>query len=183
MMGPMSPGSFGGDLARLFPVLLAVVIIVGLIVLALVTWRRRQDERQANKRLMARTRGVVRQQHDIVADDILKLEDSVRAAGNREALAHFRNATVTYAAVVGELDTADNVQEVANLARRLDAGIWQLGAVEAILDGSPVPPELAPGASQSRPPLTRRYLRSSDRRRVAPRRVRGVVESTSEEAS
>jgi type II secretory pathway pseudopilin PulG len=88
-----------------FLLLIAVVILIGITVLAWLTWRRRRDERLADKTRIERTRAALRQQRDAVSDDILKLEDEVRAVGNEDALAHYRNATSTYAAIVAEFET------------------------------------------------------------------------------
>ncbi len=145
MMGPMGPGSSDG-VPWVFLLLIAVVILTGITVLALQTWRWRRDERLAEKTRIERTRAAVRQQRDAVSNDILKLEDEVRAAGNEDALTHYRNATITYAAIVGEFETSDTSEELTNLAARLDAAIWQLDAAEAILDGNPLPPEPQAGA-------------------------------------
>lgn len=162
-MGPMGTGS-NADIPWVFLSLLAVAILVGLIVLAVLAWRRRRDERQANKRLIERTRAAVRQQLDAVADDIINLEDPVRASGDGEALAHYRNATVTYAAVIGEYETGDTAQELTGLAAQLDTAIWQLDTAEAILDGEPLPPDPAADSAASRPQPTRPYPPRSDRR-------------------
>lgn len=140
MMGPMGPGS-GDGFPWVFLLLVAVVIVVGITVLALVTWRRRRDQRLADKTRIERTRAAVRQQRDAVSNDILKLEEEVRAAGDEDALAHYRNATITYAAIVDEFETGDTPEELTNLAARFDTAIWQLDAAEAILDGKPPPPE------------------------------------------
>ena len=139
-MGPMWPGSSDG-VPWVFLLLIAVVFLLLITVLALLTWRRRRDERLADKTRIERIRAAVRQQRDAVSNDILKLEDEVRAAGNEDALAHYRNATIAYAAIVGEFETGDTPDELTNLAARLDAAIWQLDAAEAILDGNPLPPE------------------------------------------
>jgi hypothetical protein len=124
-----------------FLLLIAVVFLLLVTVLAFLTWQRRRDQRLADKTRIEQTRAAVRQQRDAVSNDILKLEDEVRAAGNQDALAHFRNATTAYAAIVGEFETSDTPDELTNLAARLDTAIWQLDAAEAILDGNPIPPE------------------------------------------
>jgi hypothetical protein len=161
VMGPMGPGS-GDGVPWVFLLLVAVVIVVGITVLALVTWRRRRDERLADKSRIERTRAAVRQQRDAVSNDILRLEDEVRASGNEDALAHYRNATIAYAAIVGEFETGDTAEELTNLAARLDSAIWQLDAAEAILDGKPLPPEPQAGALPRSPqPYQQRSDRSS----------------------
>ena len=139
-MGPMGPGSSGG-VPWVFLLLIAVVILIGVTRLALLTWRRRRAERLADKTRIERTRAAIRQQRDAVSNDILELEDEVRAAGNEDALAHYRNATITYSAIVDEFETGDTPEELTNLAARLDTAIWQLDAAEAILDGNPLPPQ------------------------------------------
>jgi type II secretory pathway pseudopilin PulG len=145
-----------------FLLLFAVVILSGITVLVLVTWRRRRDERLADKTRIEQTRAAVRQQRDAVSNDILKLEDEVRAAGNEDALAHYRNATITYAAIVGESEAGDTPEELTKLAARLDTAIWQLDTAEAILDGNPLPPEPQPRAlPQSQQPY--RYQQRSGR--------------------
>jgi len=141
VMGPMSPPSGGGDLSWASVVLIAVVILIGLAVVALSIWRQKRADRLADKTRIERTRAAVREQLDAVANDILKLEDEVQAAGNGDALAYYRNATITYAVLVDDFETSDNSQELTNLAARLDAAIWQLDATEAILDGDPLPPK------------------------------------------
>jgi hypothetical protein len=145
-----------------FLLLIAVVILIGITVLALLTWRWRRDERLADKTRIERTRAAVRQQRDAVSNDILKLEDEVRAAGNEDALAHYRNATLTYAAIVGDFETGDTPEELTDLAARLDTAIWQLDAAEAILDGNPLPPEpQARALPRSQQPYQQRSDRSS----------------------
>ena len=74
---------------------------------------------------------VIRGQLDAIANDILNLEDEVRAAGNDETLIQYRNASATYAAARGELETADTAAELTDLATRLDVAIWQLDVTEA----------------------------------------------------
>lgn len=131
----------GEGVPWVFLLLLAVVILVAIGGLALLTWRRRRDQRLADETRIERTRAVVRQQRDAVSNDILKLEDEVRAAGNGDALAHYRNATISYAAIVDGFETADTPEELTDLAARLDSAIWQLDTAEAILDEKPPPPK------------------------------------------
>lgn len=172
-MGPMGPGS-SGEIPGGFLALLAVIIVVGLVGVAVVTLRRRRDQDLANRRLIERIRAVVRKQLDAVADDILDLEDSVRVAGNDQALAHYRTATIAYGAIITEFETADSAQDLTNLASRLDTAIWQLDAAEAILNGDP--PPLQPQARSLSPsqPTDRSSLRSDRRSAV------GVIELVTE---
>lgn len=157
--------SRGSGIPWEFLLVIVVVVLVGLAVLAVLTWRRRRNERLANQTRIERTRAAVRRQLDALANDILKLEDEVRAAGNDEALAQYRNATITYAAIDGEFETGDTPQELTDLAARLDTAIWRLDAAEAILDGSPLPsrPQAKEAAGRSQQPYQhdRRSARSS----------------------
>src|SRR5680860_999060 len=127
VMGPMSPPSGGGDLSWASVVLIAVVILIGLAVVALSIWRQKRADRLADKTRIERTRAAVREQ--------------LHAVANGDALAYYRNATITYAVLVDDFETSDTSQELTNLAARLDAAIWQLDAAEAILDGDPLPPK------------------------------------------
>lgn len=161
-MGPMGPG-LGGEVPWGFLASLVAVILVGLVVVAVLALRRRRDQRLANLRLIERTRAVVRQQLDGVADDIVDLEDPVRSAGNDRALAHYRNATIAYGAIVGEFETADTTQDLTSLAVRLDTAIWHLDTAEDIVKGNPPPlqPE-ARSLSPSQP--THLFQQRPDRR-------------------
>ena len=144
-VGPMSSNRPGGALARI-----GVIIVIGLVVLAFLVWQRRA-QKQADKTRIGETRTVIREQLDAIASDILQLEDEVRAAGNDEALTQYRNATATYAAALGELETTDTATELTDLATRLDVAIWQLDTTEAMLDGNRLPakPPTEPAAASA----------------------------------
>lgn len=158
-IGRMSSTRAGGALP-----LIGVIIVVGLVVLAVVVWQWRARKR-TDKTRIGETRTVIGGQLDAVASDILKLEDEVRASGNDEALTQYRNATAMYAAAFGELETADTVAELTDLATRLDVAIWQLDTTEALLDGNPLPPkpqtEPAAASTTGRPGYQPRAGRSS----------------------
>ncbi|MFQ5968592.1 MAG: SHOCT domain-containing protein [Acidimicrobiia bacterium] len=142
--------------------LIGAIIAVGLVVLAVAVWQRRAQKR-TDKTRIGETRTVIGGQLDAIASDILKLEDEVRAAGNDEALTQYRNATATYTAAFGELETADTAAELTDLAARLDVAIWQLDTTEALLDGNPLPakPHTEPARPSARPGYQRRAGRSS----------------------
>ncbi len=158
-VGPMSSTRGGG---ALLPI--GVFIVVGIVVLAVLVGQRRVQKR-TDKTRIGETRIVIRGQLDAIANDILSLEDEVRAAGNDEALTQYRNATATYTAALGELDTADTAAELTDLATRLDVAIWQLDVTEAVLDGKPLPvkphPEPAAASATGRPGYQRRAGRGS----------------------
>jgi hypothetical protein len=158
-VGPMSSTRPGGALS-----LLGVIIVIGLLVLAVVVWQRRAQKR-TDKTRIGETRMVIRGQLDAIANDILHLEDEVRAAGNDEALTQYRTASATYVAALGDLETADTAAELTNLATRLDVAIWQLDVTEALLDGNPLPakphPEPAAASATGRPGYRRRAGRGS----------------------
>jgi hypothetical protein len=157
--GPMSSTRPGGALP-----LFGVIIVVGIVVLAVVVWQRGAQKR-TDKTRVGETRMVIRGQLDAIASDILNLEDEVRAAGDDEALIQYRNASATYAAALGELETADTAGELTDLAIRLDVAIWQLDVTEALLDGNPLPvkphPEPAAVSATGQPGYQRRAGRGS----------------------
>jgi hypothetical protein len=158
-VGPMSSTRRGGALP-----MFGVIIVIGIVVLAVVVWQRRTQKR-TDKGRIGETRVVIGGQLDAIASDILNLEDEVRAASNDEALTRFRNATATYAAALGELETVDTAAEFTDLATRLDVAIWQLDVTEALLDGNPPPvephPEPAAATATARPGYQRRAGRGS----------------------
>jgi hypothetical protein len=158
-VGPMSSRRRGGALAPI-----GVIIVMGIIVLAVVVWQRGAQKR-IDKTRVGETRMVIRGQLDAIANDILNLEDEVRAAGNDETLIQYRNASATYAAACGELETADTAAELTDLATRLDVAIWQLDVTEALVDGNPLPskphPEPVAAAATGRPGYQRRAGRGS----------------------
>ncbi len=158
-VGPMSTTRPGGALP-----LFGVIIVVGIVVFAVVVWQRRAQTR-TDKTRIGETRMVIRGQLDALATDILNLEDEVRAAGNDEALIQYRNASATYAAALGELETADTAAELTDLAIRLDVAIWEFDVTEALLDGNPLPakphPEPAAVSATGRPEYQRRAGRGS----------------------
>ncbi|MCH7846530.1 MAG: SHOCT domain-containing protein [Acidobacteria bacterium] len=158
-VGPMSSTRPGGALAPI-----GVIIVVGIVVFAVVVWQRTVQKR-TDKTRIGETRMVIHGQLDAIANDILNLEGEVRAAGNDEPLIQYRNATTTYAGVLGELETADTAAELTDLATRLDVAIWQLDVTEALLDGNPLPvkPHTEPAAASAtgRPGYQRRAGRGS----------------------
>jgi hypothetical protein len=158
-VGPMSSTRPGGALP-----LFGVIIVVGIVVLAVVVWQRGAQKR-TDKTRVGETRMVIRGQLDAIASDILNLEEEVRDAGDDEALTQYRNASATYAAALGELETADTAAELTDLAMRLDVAIWQLDVTEALLDENPLPakPHTEPAAASApgRPGYQRRAGRGS----------------------
>lgn len=152
-------------------IVVALVVAVGLVVGAAVTFRSRRAQKQHMVERVARTRTVIRQQLDAIANDILKLEGEVRASGDEAARTHFRDATITYADAVGQLETADAASELTALARRLDTAIWQLDTTEAILDGRPLPAKPRAGRV-----ATRSATRTPDRRPAGRRSTTGVFD-------
>ena len=163
MMGPMRPGS-GGDLPLAFFAVLAALFLVALAVLAVMAWQQKRRERQASRHLLDRARAAVRQQIDAAADDILRLEDTVRLADKPEALAHYRKATIAYSAIVAEYEIHQHAPELIDLATRLDSAIWHLDAAEAILDEYPIPPNPAGHRVEPKAQPTQRSVRRPERR-------------------
>lgn len=164
MMRPMRPG-LSGEITWEFMASLAVLLIVGLVAVAVLTLRRRRRQRDAEQGLLQRTRAVVRQQLDAVADDILELEGMVWVASNDQALAHYRHAASAYAVISGEFELAKTVQDLTALAAQLDTAISQLDTAKAILGRSPTP--LEPRATSMSPSQRTHLAPQREKRRSA----------------
>ena len=131
--GP-SPAGEGG-----FPWLAAIIIgVVGFIGFTL--WRsgRRQKAVQASRLEEARTE--IRQQMDVIADQIVKLADDPRTEKSPEALAHYRSASETFSQAEGRLAAAATLAALEDLSDDLDRARWDLEATTALMEGRNPPP-------------------------------------------
>lgn len=120
---------------------LPVILIGGLLLVAWLWWRGR-NRAAAGPRIdpdLVDAKAAVQEQIDAVANDIIDLEDEVRASGNAEATAAYRAAGNTYNEVTEAYAGVTTAQGLLDLSNRLDEAIWQLDSAEAILDGKPVP--------------------------------------------
>jgi hypothetical protein len=129
-----SPEAGGG-----FPWFAAIAIaIVGFV--GFTVWRggRRQKEAQSSRLEEARTE--IRQQMDVIADQIVKLADDPRVEQNPEALTHYRTASETFAAAEGRLAAAGNLNALEDLSDDLDRARWELESTIALMEGRQPPP-------------------------------------------
>jgi hypothetical protein len=166
--GPVLPTRWTAALSPLAVLIVIALIVVALaIVVAVVALRNRRSDKQDTAGRVSQTRTTIRRQLDAIANDILELEDEVRASGSDEAHGLFRDATITYAETVGQFETADTIAELSAMAKRLDTAIWQLDGTEAILDGRPAPLTPKAGLTATAPTTRTRHRRETGRRSTA----------------
>lgn len=123
-----------------FPV--GTVLFLGVVGLGgWAVWRgRRSQERAASKRTEDR-RAAIGEQVDDVANDILALADRVQVLDDEAATGHYRAANALFTDVQERLAAATGEMEFEGCSTDLTKAEWHLEAVEAILDGRPVPEE------------------------------------------
>jgi len=125
------------------PVVLILVLAVGgLALLGYRSWSRRRDERARAQRseIVGRRLGdAARERFPAVADRILDLEDRVGLSGSSMAREHFRAATEAFITADERMTDAASAAEFIDVLDRLDDAGWHLDAVDAVLDGRPVP--------------------------------------------
>ncbi len=121
-----------------FPIL-AVVLVAGLGLVGFAVWRggRQKQERAATQLEAARTE--IRQQMDVVANQIVEMADDPRVADNPEAMSHYRLASETFQAAETRLASAAAIAEFEDLSDDLDRARWELEAAAALAGGKPVP--------------------------------------------
>lgn len=115
-----------------------VVIVVGLISFAVWRGNRQRQERAATALEAARSE--IRQQMDVVANQIVEMADDPRVAGNLAAMSHYRLASETFQAAESRLASATTVAQFEDLSDDLDRARWELEAAAALAGGKPVPP-------------------------------------------
>ena len=143
---------------------LGILVVIGLIAavgIAFFAWRSSKANKARLARIMGDLRAKAGAQVEDVANDILELESEVRDAADRTINEHFQAASQIYSAATDALEHADSPQDIVAVSAKLDDAIWNLDAVEALLDGNPVPPKPeppkaneAPAPSASRPPAS-----------------------------
>jgi len=131
-------GSSGGS-GGIFIFLAIVAGVIGLVVLA--TRRSAKQARQATGRRLEEAKGEIKEQLDVIANEILELADKVTLSEKDEAEEYFRTASATYQQAQDQLDKATNLAELERLSDELDTTRWQLEAAEAVVEGRPIPPE------------------------------------------
>ncbi len=123
-----------------FPV--GTVLFVGVFGLgAWVVWRGRRSTALAAERRQEERRTAVGEQVDDVANDILALSDRVQMAEDEAVVEHYRAANALFTDVQERVPRASTEMEFESCSTDLTKAEWHLEAVEALLDGRPVPTE------------------------------------------
>jgi hypothetical protein len=122
---------------------LVIIAGIGLLLFWLSRRSRKQTVNAAAEQL-AKARMAVQKQIDAVANDLLDMEDEVRAANNDEIDRFYNEAGETYRNVTERLQDVETPQHLLELSNDLDVAIWQLDCAEALLDGNPKPPRPEP---------------------------------------
>lgn len=123
-------------------VFIFLAVVVGLIGLVFfMTRRSAKQAKQAAGRRLEEAKQEIREQLDIIANEILDLADKVTLSEQDRAEEYFRTASATYQEAQDQLEKAMNLAELERLSDQLDTTRWQLEAAEAVVEGRPVPPE------------------------------------------
>lgn len=149
LLDPSSPSGGGGGAG--------VLVVIGLIVLAGIAffmWRSSRSNTARVGRIMEELRAKAGVQVQDVANDILDLEDEVREAGGAEVTARYQTASQIYSEATDALERASSPQDIVAASAKLDDAIWNLDAVEALLDGKPVPPKPEPPKAAAPSPVS-----------------------------
>ncbi|MDH3398585.1 MAG: YhcB family protein [Acidimicrobiia bacterium] len=119
-----------------------MAFVVGLIaVVYFMTRRSAKQAQQSTVRRLDEAKQEIREQLDVIANEILDLADKVTLSEQDEAEEYFRTASATYQQAQDQLDKATNLAELERLSDDLDTTRWQLEAAEAVVEGRPIPPE------------------------------------------
>jgi hypothetical protein len=117
--------------------------IVGIGIVALIgftIWRSGRRQKEAVARHLEEARVEIRQQMDVIADQIVKLADDPRTEGKPEALTHYRSASETFSQAETRLAAAISLAELEDLSDDLDRARWDLEATTALMEGRQPPP-------------------------------------------
>lgn len=106
--------------------------------------RRRKLDQHGSDDDITTARTEIREQLEVVANEILEHEDSIGLSNNADAIEHYRQASATYKQVSETLDETTNLLALADLNDRVDHARWRMDAAEALVEGRPAPPKPAP---------------------------------------
>ncbi len=141
MRPPTMPELSGGDFTLVIVSMLAI-LVAGLALRGILAWRTQRTKRAADIALLQKIQTIIQREVNALSTDTLAAEDENRLSADRQALAHYRRATATYADVVDDMDAVNTIRDYTDLADTLDTAIWHLHAAEAALDGRPQPDPL-----------------------------------------
>ncbi|MEN8234108.1 MAG: DUF6676 family protein [Actinomycetota bacterium] len=168
-VGSAEPGGGGG-----FPigwVILLVVVAGG----GFFIWKMKRTSKKQQERAVENARAEVKKRLDDVANDIIELEDEVVTSTDREVKDHYESATVAYAEALDDYEAASEPQQLMKTAEELDAAIWHLDCVEAILDGEPLPPKPEKPKLQAPPMAPAHSAPAAESPLTAPPRIPDAV--------
>ncbi len=129
-------GGGGGGFGVVLLVILVAVVAIG----GFLWWRSRKRAGSSDRAILDEARSELKAQLSVVADRILATEARASTAST-ELQTRFAEASATYSAALEAIDRAATPGELRDLSNRLDRARWQIAAVEAELDGQPIPPE------------------------------------------
>ncbi len=136
----LTPGDSGASsasgLAWLIPVGLIALVVGGV---WLVMRRGRAERAASEQRRLDEAKRELDEQIAVVANYIVDLSDRVGTVDRPDVETLYRSASETFTGVQRDLPEADELGELASLSDRLDEARWELEAVEAALDGRPIP--------------------------------------------
>ena len=130
---------FAGALRDGFPWLLTLGVGVGGLI-GFTVWRSSRRQKTVRASRLEEARIEIRQQMDVIADQIVKLADDPRTEQKPEALNHYRTASETFAAAEGRLAAASTLVALEDLSDDLDRARWELEATVALMEGREPPP-------------------------------------------
>jgi len=140
--GTTTGSSGGGSSAGRGGIFIFLAVVAGVIALVFfMTRRAAKQAKQATSRRFEEAKQEIREQLDVIANEILDLADKVTLSEQNQAEEYFRTASATYQEAQDQLDKATNLAELERLSDQLDTTRWQLEAAEAVVEGRAVPPE------------------------------------------
>lgn len=163
MRPPTMPELSGGDVTLLIVSMLAV-LVAGLALRGILAWRERRTKQQAEIDLLRKIRTITQREINALSTDILAIEDEIQLSADKQALAHYRQATATYADLVDAMDTAETIRDYTDHVDTLDTAIWHLDAAETALDRRPQPEPRLPRSDAGPQGGQQRQGRSTRRR-------------------
>ncbi len=137
--GSSSGGSTDSGGGGIFIFLAVVAGVIALVYF--MTRRSAKQAKQAAGQRLEEAKQEIREQLDVIANEILDLADRVTLSEQDRAEEYFRTASATYQEAQDQLDKAASAAELERLSDQLDTTRWQLEAAEAVVEGRPIPPE------------------------------------------
>ena len=134
------PARDGRSNSGIFGLLIPLGAILG-ISLIWRAFRRRKRNNHLREQDTDTARRELRAQLDALASSIVDRSDMVGIESNAAATAHYREANAAYTEALDGLESAETLQDLAEIAARVDRARWQIEAAEALVEGRKVPPE------------------------------------------